>query len=90
MSTVARRVRVHGHVQGVFFRDSCTREAESRGVSGWVRNDEDGTVSAHFEGEDAPVAAMVAWCRTGPPRAAVSHVDAEDVDPEHHTRFEVR
>jgi acylphosphatase len=48
---VARRVVVHGSVQGVFFRDTTRRHAESRGVAGWVRNRSDGTVEAHFEGE---------------------------------------
>lgn len=87
MSVVAQRVRVHGRVQGVFFRDSCTREALSRGVTGWVRNDAEGTVSAHFEGAPADVEALVSWCRTGPPRARVADVDVRDVDPEGHDDF---
>ena len=45
MTTVARRVRVHGRVQGVFFRDACAREASARDVTGWVRNDPGGTVT---------------------------------------------
>ncbi|MGH8966187.1 MAG: acylphosphatase, partial [Actinomycetes bacterium] len=47
---VARRVVVHGRVQGVFFRDTCRREAQARGVAGWVSNRHDGTVEALFEG----------------------------------------
>jgi acylphosphatase len=46
MATVARRVVVSGHVQGVFFRDQTRREAARRGVAGWVRNCNDGTVEA--------------------------------------------
>ena len=41
---------VTGYVQGVFFRDSARREAERRGVAGWVRNRADGAVEAVFEG----------------------------------------
>jgi acylphosphatase len=90
MSTVARRVRVHGRVQGVFFRDTCTQEATGRGVAGWVRNDDTGTVSAHFEGEPADVEALVAWCRSGPPRARVDDIDVRDVEPEGHDTFTTR
>lgn len=89
MSTVARRVCVHGLVQGVFFRDACTREARARHVGGWVRNDEGGTVTAHFEGAAGGVEALVEWCRSGPPRAAVDDVEVEDVDPEGYGNFTV-
>ena len=72
---IARRAVVHGRVQGVFFRDRCRREALSRGVSGWVRNREDGTVEAVFEGRAEAVEAMTAWCGHGPRGAAVGRVD---------------
>jgi acylphosphatase len=72
---VRKRVTVHGEVQGVFFRDSTRKEAESRGVRGWVRNRSDGTVEAVFEGSPDAVEAMIEWCRSGPSRA-----DVEDMD----------
>ena len=81
---------VSGRVQGVFFRDSTRRAAESRGVGGWVRNRDDGRVEAWFEGDAEAVDAMVAWARRGPSRAEVSGVDVEDVEPEGLSRFEVR
>jgi acylphosphatase len=87
---VARRVRVHGRVQGVFFRDSARREASSRGVAGWVRNRSDGTVEAWFEGPSDAVEAMVAWARRGPSRAEVASVDVDDVEPEGLSGFDVR
>jgi len=77
-------------VQGVFFRDSTQREAARRGVAGWVGNRDDGTVEAWFEGAPADVEALVAWARTGPPHAEVERVDADEVDPEGLSRFEVR
>lgn len=73
---------VTGHVQGVFFRDSCRREANGRGVTGWVRNRRDGTVEACFEGEPGGVQAMVDWCRHGPRGARVTDVQAVDEQPE--------
>jgi acylphosphatase len=87
---VAKRVVVRGRVQGVFFRDSARRAAESRGVAGWVSNRDDGTVEAWFEGEPDAVESMVSWARSGPSRADVEQVDVEDVEPDGLSRFEVR
>jgi len=75
---VRRRVVVSGRVQGVWFRDSCRSEAVTRGVAGWVRNRADGAVEAVFEGEPRAVAAMVDWCRHGPPRARVDGVEVTE------------
>jgi acylphosphatase len=86
---VRRRVRAHGRVQGVFFRDSVRREAARRGVAGWARNCGDGTVEAVFEGEPEAVDALVELCRSGPGHASVERLDVEEEDPEGLTRFEV-
>lgn len=86
----ARRVVVHGDVQGVFFRGSCRDEAESRGVAGWARNELDGTVSAYFEGPPEAVEAMVTWAGHGPLHAHVERVDVHEVEPDGLSRFEVR
>jgi acylphosphatase len=87
---VRRRVVVHGNVQGVFFRDSTSDEAESKGVAGWVRNRDDGTVEAVFEGEPDAVEALVEFCRSGPSKADVERVDVEDEEPEGIGSFSVR
>jgi acylphosphatase len=86
----ARRVVVHGTVQGVFFREATRRRAESRGVRGWVRNNDDGTVEALFEGEPEAVDAMVRFVHEGPGAAQVKHVDVEDIQPEGLDGFDVR
>jgi acylphosphatase len=87
---IRRRVVVSGRVQGVFFRDTCRREAARRGVAGWVRNRADGTVEAVFEGRPDAVDALVAWARTGPPDAAVTGVDVRAEPLEGATGFEIR
>ena len=69
---------VHGRVQGVFFRDSTRRRAVDRGVSGWVRNRDDGAVEATFEGEPQAVEAMLDFVREGPHGAAVERVEVSD------------
>jgi acylphosphatase len=87
---VRRRVVVSGRVQGVWFRESCRREAEAAGVGGWVRNRSDGRVEAAFEGEPTAVLAMVTWCRLGPPRAEVTGVDVTDEELMGEVGFRVR
>lgn len=73
-------VRVHvwieGRVQGVSFRAYTQKEAQQLGLAGWVRNTDDGRVEAVFEGDEAKVRAMVAWCDRGSPLSRVSRVTA--------------
>lgn len=82
------RVQVRGRVQGVMFRDSCRREAERLGVTGWVRNEPDGAVAIEAEGD--AVDDLVAWCRTGPPGARVERVDVSEIPLAGGRGFEVR
>lgn len=74
---IRRHVVVSGRVHGVFFRDSTRREAQRLGVAGWVRNVDDGTVEAVFEGEADAVEAMLAFCRHGPERAQVDDLEVD-------------
>jgi len=90
MATIRRRVTAHGRVQGVFFRDSTREEAERRGVAGSVRNTDDGTVEAVFEGDEEAVEALVWFVRSGPGSADVDRVDVDQEEPEGLRRFEVR
>ncbi len=84
------RVLVSGRVQGVFYRATCAARARELGVAGWVRNLPDGRVEAAFEGEDAAVDAMVAWCREGPPYARVEGVEVIQEEPLGGAGFRVR
>jgi acylphosphatase len=88
---IARKVTVHGHVQGVFFRAATRRVAQENQVTGWVANRWDGAVVAWLEGHADAVETVEAWMVTGgPPAAEVDEVDVEVVDPRGHERFEVR
>lgn len=86
------RVRVHvsGTVQGVAYRANTEETAKRRGVSGWVRNTEDGRVEAVFEGDARTVESMIGWCHTGSPRADVERVDVEYEEPTSEDGFHVR
>ena len=83
------RVRAHGRVQGVFFRDSVRREAARRGVAGWARNCSDGTAEAVFEGAADDVAAMVEFVRRGPGHSSVDRVEESREPPEGLSGFSV-
>ncbi len=81
MATVRRRAIVSGRVQGVWFRESCRREAARLQVAGWVRNRGDGRVEVLAEGDPTSVQALLDWCRAGPPRAMVTRVEVHEEDP---------
>ena len=86
---IRRRVVVQGFVQGVFFRDTIRRRALTRGVSGWARNEPDGSVQAVFEGEPAAVEALVELCREGPRGARVDRIEVADELPEGLSGFSI-
>jgi acylphosphatase len=75
---IRRRVIVKGHVQGVFFRQGCQREAVARRVAGWIHNNPDGTVEAALEGDPDAVEGVVSWMRVGPAGALVTGVKIID------------
>lgn len=88
---MATRVVARGHVQGVFFRASTTDLAREHGVTGWVRNDPTGTVTAHLEGSPDGIDVVLAWIRGGgPPAARVAGLEVCEVPDEGATSFGVR
>ncbi|ESZ21676.1 MULTISPECIES: acylphosphatase [unclassified Mesorhizobium] len=76
----AVRVRLRGRVQGVSFRVWTRTEAERLGLSGWVRNEEDGSVTALIVGAEGAVSTMLDRLWKGPTGASVSSVTSQDVD----------
>lgn len=71
------RIKVNGRVQGVFFRAHTQEKAASLGLTGWVRNTENGGVEALAEGDKKSLEALLLWCHKGPPSAKVNSVDVE-------------
>ncbi|HLV60087.1 MAG TPA: acylphosphatase, partial [Fredinandcohnia sp.] len=65
---------IRGRVQGVWYRASARAAAEERGIVGWVRNCDDGSVQAVAEGPRSALEDFVAWCHKGPPAARVDSV----------------
>ena len=78
-----RRVRLtaFGQVQGVFFRASTRDEARRLGLTGWVRNLEDGSVQVEAQGPAEEVDALEEFCRNGPGHATVTELRVEELPP---------
>jgi acylphosphatase len=83
-------VSISGFVQGVGYRAWTERRATALGLSGWVRNCENGDVEAVFSGLAAAVDAMVAACQEGPRGALVDQVKVLGPADAVTGRFEVR
>ncbi|MCW2739130.1 acylphosphatase [Nocardioides sp.] len=85
----AVQARVSGRVQGVSFRWYAQEQARRLGVVGWVRNEPDGSVLLHAEGDDEAVDALVAWCHQGPGLARVRDVAVRDAATSGATSFDI-
>jgi acylphosphatase len=77
----AALVHISGRVQGVSFRIWTRTQAQRLGLTGWVRNEVDGSVTALIAGPDSAVATMLKQFWSGPIGASVSSVETESVPP---------
>lgn len=87
---VAKRLFIHGLVQGVFYRQWAVRTAGELGLVGWVRNRRDGTVEALVQGDESNVERFIAQARNGPPAARVERIEVADEEPSALSGFEQR
>ncbi|MBN8866329.1 MAG: acylphosphatase [Solirubrobacterales bacterium] len=87
---VAVRGVVRGRVQGVGFRDTTELTARGLGLSGWVRNLDDGSVALHAEGPERELDQLVAFLKVGPPAARVDGLELEPAVVEGFEHFAVR
>lgn len=71
---ICRRFLVSGRVQGVFYRASTQRQAQSQGLTGWVRNRIDGRVEVLACGDRQQLEAFEKWLEIGPDYAKVSKI----------------
>jgi acylphosphatase len=74
---ICRRLSISGRVQGVFYRDWFVEQAQSLGVTGWVRNRAGGSVEAMVSGSPEMIDAIVARARQGSPASRVDDVVIE-------------
>ena len=68
---------INGQVQGVFFRLKAKEEADKLGLTGWVKNNGNGTVECLAEGDKDKLEQFIDWCQQGPEAAQVEKVEVE-------------
>ena len=90
MTNIRMRALVTGRVQGVGFRWSTRAEAQRLGLSGFARNEADGSVLVEAEGSPDAVGMLVEWLEHGPSSARVDAVTTEELQPEGSTGFDTR
>lgn len=73
------QIIVSGRVQGVYFRAFAQKQAQRLGLTGYVRNQPDGTVEIVACGEKNRVEQLVRWCHKGPIMAQVSKVKTREL-----------
>ncbi len=71
---------VTGKVQGVWFRGSTQSKARELGLSGWVKNNDNGTVSVQAFGKMESLNQLLQWCRSGPSHAIVTDIRYHYID----------
>ncbi len=75
---IRAHIKIHGKVQGVFFRAHTQEKAEKLGdITGWVANNADGTVEVVAEGPENKINDLIDWCQSGPSVSSVEKVEAE-------------
>lgn len=78
MNKIRVHLKIHGKVQGVFYRKSAAQKAISLSLDGWVKNNPEGTVELDVQGEMEHVKSFIVWCYTGPKNALVTKVEQEE------------
>jgi acylphosphatase len=74
VSATRAEIKVSGVVQGVGYRYYCYQRARSLGLTGWVRNNPDGSVALVAEGDESALKALLDELRIGPPAASVADI----------------
>jgi len=89
---MAKAVNIHvfGRVQGVGFRYSALQKALTLNVTGYVKNEMDGSVFIVAEGEIGKINEFIGWCKQGPVYSEVSNIDVIDSEIMKYSRFEIR
>jgi acylphosphatase len=86
---IAASVSIRGKVQGVGFRASTLGKARQLNITGFVKNEANGDVTAFFEGTEAQMEEMLRWCRQGPIRARVTEVETKAETPRNYSVFSI-
>ncbi len=81
---------ISGRVQGVCFRMATSQQAKILGLSGWVRNLDDGRVEVLASGETPLIEQLQTWLAQGPEMAKVLNVECHAVEHQEFPDFSIR
>jgi len=83
-------LNIFGLVQGVFFRGFPAEQAHKLNLTGWVKNEPEGTLHVLAEGEEEDLKKLADSCRQGPPMAQVRDTEENWQEPTgEFTEFEI-
>ena len=74
-------IKIHGMVQAVSFRYSAMEKARELNLSGFVKNEPDGSVYVEIEGKEKDINNFLKWCHKGPRFSKVEKVECNDREP---------
>lgn len=77
-------------MQGVFFRHFSQLKAKELGITGFVRNEADGTVYIEAEGGKKALEQFLKWCENGPQSAKVEKIESSPADIRNFSDFIVK
>ena len=86
----AFKITIKGRVQNVGFRFSTVQKAQENNITGFVRNQPDGTVYIEAEGDAQNLNRFMEWCKEGPPAAKVKDIEKEEIPPQEFSAFHVK
>lgn len=81
---------VYGLVQGVFFRTSAKEQADKLNITGFAKNEPDGSVYIEAEGAEKDLNKFIKWCNKGSSIAQVEKVETSEEQVKNFSRFEVK
>lgn len=79
MTVISKKLYIDGQVQGVYYHEWGQAEARKLGISGWIKDTDNGQVEAIITGKEELVDHFIADCHEGPLAAQVENVEVEDI-----------
>ena len=80
---------IEGKVQGVFYRATAKDVADAIGITGWIRNTDEGYVEAMATGTHQQVEKFIEWCKKGSSKSVVTNLRQIEVTPREYTGFTI-
>lgn len=85
-----KSITVYGRVQNVGFRYHALQTANKFGISGFVKNQADGSVYIESEAGDESLNKFLVWCKKGPAHASVRNIVVVDCPVMNDTHFQIK